>query len=36
MVKVNAKLFTDAEHKKNVRALGEDYLSAFPRPIAED
>jgi hypothetical protein len=36
MVKANAKLFTDAEYKKNVRALGEEYLSALPRRIAED
>jgi Txe/YoeB family toxin of Txe-Axe toxin-antitoxin module len=34
MVKKNAELFTDAEYKKNVRDLGDDYLSRVPRPIA--
>jgi len=35
MVKKNAELFTDAEYKRNVRALGDVYLSRSPRPIAE-
>jgi len=26
--------FSDAEYKKHVRALGDRYLSTFPRPIA--
>jgi hypothetical protein len=34
MVKKNAELFTDAEYKKNVRNLGDDYLSRTPRPVA--
>jgi hypothetical protein len=34
MVKKNAELFTDAEYKKHVRALGDDYLSRTPRPVA--
>jgi hypothetical protein len=34
MAKKNAELFTDAEYKKNVRDLGDDYLSLAPRPIA--
>ena len=34
MVKKNAELFTDAEYKKNVRDLGDDYLSRTPRPVA--
>jgi hypothetical protein len=34
MVKKNAELFTDAEYKKNVRDLGDDYLSRAPRPTA--
>ena len=36
MAKPNAKLFTDAEYERNVRALGGDYLSSLPRRIAED
>lgn len=34
MVKKNAELFTDAEYKKNIRYLGDDYLSRTPRPVA--
>ncbi|MDQ6806213.1 MAG: hypothetical protein M3065_14915 [Actinomycetota bacterium] len=34
MFKQNAELFTDAEYKKHVRALGDDYLSRTPRPVA--
>ncbi|MDQ2760193.1 MAG: hypothetical protein M3Y17_07090 [Actinomycetota bacterium] len=34
MVKKNAELFTDPEYKKNVRVLGDDYLSRTPRPLA--
>ncbi len=34
MVTKNAELFTDAEYKKNVRNLGDDYLSRSPRPVA--
>jgi hypothetical protein len=34
MVKKNAELFTDAEYKKHVRNLGDDYLNRTPRPIA--
>jgi hypothetical protein len=36
MVKANAKLFTDAEYRRHVCALGEDCSSALPRRIAED
>jgi hypothetical protein len=35
LVKKNATLFTDAQYKKHVRDLGDDYLSKTPRPIAE-
>jgi Txe/YoeB family toxin of Txe-Axe toxin-antitoxin module len=35
MVKPNASLFTDAEYRKNVRLLGDDYRSTMPRRIAE-
>ncbi len=35
MVKKNAELFTDAEYKRNVRDLGDDYLSRTPRPVAK-
>lgn len=34
LAKPNAKLFTDAEYKKHVRDLGDDYLSKLPRPVA--
>ena len=34
MVKANAALFSDREYKRSVRALGDDYLSRLPRPIA--
>lgn len=34
MMKPNATLFTDREYAKNVRALGDDYRSQMPRPIA--
>jgi hypothetical protein len=33
MIKKNGELFTDAEYKKNVRDLGDDYLSRTPRPV---
>jgi hypothetical protein len=33
--KPNASLFTDAEYRKHVRKLGDDYLASLPRPIAE-
>jgi Txe/YoeB family toxin of Txe-Axe toxin-antitoxin module len=36
LVKPNATLFSDATYKKYVRALGDEYLSTLPRPIAED
>jgi hypothetical protein len=36
MSKRNATLFTEREYRKRVRALGDRYLSTFPRPIAED
>lgn len=35
MVKKNASLFSDREYKKHVRALGDEYLSRTPRPVAE-
>jgi hypothetical protein len=35
MRKPNATLFTDAEYRKQVRALGDDYLAATPRSVAE-
>ena len=35
MVKKNATLFTDAEYRKNVRTLGDDYLGRRPRPVAQ-
>jgi hypothetical protein len=28
--------FSDAEYKKNVRDLGDEYLSRLPRAIASD
>jgi hypothetical protein len=31
MVKKNAELFTDAEYKKNIRDLGDDYLRRWLR-----
>ena len=34
MVKPNATKFTDAEYRKHVRRLGEDYQSSVPRPVA--
>ena len=34
MRKPNAKLFTDAEYSKHVRALGDAYLAEIPRSIA--
>ena len=34
--KPNASLFTDAEYRKHVRELGDDYLARLPRPVAED
>jgi hypothetical protein len=34
MRKPNAQLFTDAEYRKHVRALGEAYLADVPRSIA--
>jgi Txe/YoeB family toxin of Txe-Axe toxin-antitoxin module len=33
MTKTNASLFTDREYAKNVRALGDDYVSRKPRPV---
>jgi hypothetical protein len=35
MVKPNAALFSDAEYRKNVRDLGDDYRATMPRRIAE-
>jgi hypothetical protein len=35
LVKPNATLFSDAEYKRHVRKLGDDYLAKLPRPIAE-
>jgi hypothetical protein len=35
LVKNNATLFSDAQYKKHVRDLGDDYLAKTPRPIAE-
>lgn len=35
MVKPNAGLFSDAEYRKNVRDLGDDYRATMPRRIAE-
>jgi hypothetical protein len=35
MAKANASLFTDAEYRKKVRDLGDDYRSIVPRRIAE-
>jgi hypothetical protein len=35
MVKPNAALLTDREHKTNIRYLGADYLSRPPRQIAD-
>lgn len=34
MVKKNAEKFTDSEYKKNLRDLGDHYLSRTPRPVA--
>jgi hypothetical protein len=34
MVKPNAELFTDREYKRNVRDLGDEYKSTYPRRIA--
>lgn len=34
MVKPNASKFTDAEYRKHVRKLGDEYLSKIPRPVA--
>jgi hypothetical protein len=34
MVNKNAELFTDAEYKKHVRNLGDDYFSRIPRRVA--
>ncbi|MCK9247650.1 MAG: hypothetical protein M0P31_01540 [Solirubrobacteraceae bacterium] len=34
MVKPNATLFTDREYARHVRALGDDYRSRLPRPVA--
>ena len=33
-VKANAEKFTDATYRRNVRLLGDDYLSTVPRRIA--
>jgi Txe/YoeB family toxin of Txe-Axe toxin-antitoxin module len=35
LVKPNATLFSDAEYRRRVRKLGDDYLARLPRPIAE-
>lgn len=34
MVKQNATRFSDAEYRKHVRRLGDDYRSKLPRPTA--
>lgn len=36
MVKNHMTEFSDAEYRKRVRRLGEDYLARLPRPIATD
>ncbi len=36
MVKDHMTEFTDAEYRRNVRNLGEDYLATLPRPVAID
>lgn len=34
MAKAHMTEFSDAEYRKHVRRLGEDYLARLPRPIA--
>ncbi len=34
LYKAHRTEFSDAEYKKNVRDLGDDYLARLPRPIA--
>jgi Txe/YoeB family toxin of Txe-Axe toxin-antitoxin module len=36
MVKSHRTEFSDREYRKDVRGLGDDYLSTLPRRIAED
>jgi hypothetical protein len=33
MSKPHRQVFSDAEYRRHVRALGEDYVSTQPRPI---
>lgn len=35
MAKRNATTFTDTEYRRNVRDLGDDYMSTCPRRIAQ-
>lgn len=35
LAKRNASLFTDAQYKRHVRDLGDDFLSKLPRPVAD-
>lgn len=35
MSKKSGEKFTDAEYKRRVRALGDDYLSSLPRRVAK-
>jgi hypothetical protein len=35
MSKKSGETFTDAEYKRKVRDLGEDYLTTLPRRVAE-
>ena len=35
MVKAHMTEFSDADYRRQVRVLGEDYLARLPRPIAD-